>query len=69
MENEEFVLLMRDTSTHLADLLVEAEANNFLYHDKKVFKLLSKAYLAVELATLIKVKGDEEDACWEEVTP
>jgi hypothetical protein len=63
MGNEEFVLLMQDTSTHLADLLVEAEANNFMYHDKKVFRLLSRAYLAVELATLIKIKGDAANDC------
>lgn len=69
MDNDEFVLGLRGLSGALGDLLSEAEGCRYMYHDKKVFKLLSKAYLAVELATLIKVRGDEEDACGEEVTP
>ena len=61
MDNDEFVLGLRGLSGALGDLLAEAEENNYMYHDNKVFKLLSKAYLAVELATLIKVRGDEEN--------
>jgi len=58
MESEEFLLGLKEVSMALTDLLVEAEENNYMHHDRKVFKLLSKAFLAVELAYAIKARGE-----------
>jgi hypothetical protein len=62
MEQDEFIFGLHEVSEQLSDLLVEAEENKYIFHDAKVFKLLSKAYLAIELAIGIKVKGDAKQA-------
>ena len=58
MEKDEFLIGLTEVSSVLTDLLVTAEENNYMHDDKKVFKLLSKAFLAVQLAYAIQYRRD-----------
>ena len=57
-EKDEFLIGLTEVSSVLTDLLVTAEENNYMHDDKKVFKLLSKAFLAVQLAYAIQYRRD-----------